>query len=73
MTRATVTLHIAAPGNHSYAAPVITRVTLPAPPWGEIDHDDRSATAPRTAPIRGASDWRRDPILRHADRRSDRG
>jgi len=30
-------------------------VNLPAPPWGTLDHDDRSATAPRTPPIRAAA------------------
>lgn len=48
-------------------------VNLPAPPWGTLDHDDRSATAPRTPPIRGPRTWHRDPVLRHADARRDRG
>ena len=48
-------------------------VTLPAPPWGCIEATDRADTAPRAAPIRGARDWRSDAVLRHADRRRDRG
>jgi hypothetical protein len=56
--------------NHRYA------VSLPAPPWGRLDRDDRSATAPRTAPVRysGPLDpLKYDPILRHAGTRKDNG
>jgi hypothetical protein len=76
MTRpatATITLRIANPGNHSGAEVTVSRVSLPAPPWGGIEPDDRSATAPRSAPVRGPRTWRRDPVLRSADARRDRG
>jgi hypothetical protein len=49
------------------------RVSLACPPDGVTFDADRSATDPRTAPIRGDQDWRRDPVLRHADTRKDRG
>jgi hypothetical protein len=49
------------------------RVTLPRPPWGPLDPDDRAATAPTAPTIRGAGVWTRDPVLRHADTRRDRG
>jgi len=39
----------------------------------EFDIDDRAATAPRSAPIRGDRDWERDTVLRHAAKRRDRG
>ena len=39
----------------------------------EFDIDDRAATAPRSAPIRGDRDWERDGMLRSADKRRDRG
>ena len=50
-------------------------VSLPAPPWGALDPDDRSATAPCAAPIRlaGFDPLKADPVLRHADARRDRG
>lgn len=54
--------------------PAAVKVTLVAPPW-ELPVDDRSATAPRSAPIRlaGFDPLKADPVLRHADARSDRG
>jgi len=39
----------------------------------KFDIDDRAATAPRSAPIRGERDWRHDTVLRHAAKRRDRG
>lgn len=53
--------------------PVHATVTIPAPPWGALDRDDRSATRPRQPAIRGARTWQQDGILRHADKRRDRG
>jgi hypothetical protein len=58
-----------------FGQPQTVHVTLPAPPWGALDHDDRSETAPRTQPIRlsGFDPLKHDPTIRHADRRKDRG
>lgn len=54
-------------GNHH------SEISLPSPPWGAICRDDRSATAPSPRMVRGAHCWRDDPVLRHADKRRDRG
>ena len=50
-------------------------VSLPAPPWGALDPDDRAETAPCAAPIRlaGFDPLKADPVIRHADARRDRG
>lgn len=51
-------------------------VTLPAPPEGlgiSFDFDPRPETAPRSKRITGDKDWTRDPVLRHANKRTDRG
>ena len=39
-------------------------VSLPAPPWGTLDRDDRRDTAPRAARITGARTIQADPLLR---------
>jgi hypothetical protein len=56
-----------------FGQPQTVHVTLPAPPWGFIDHDDRAATKPSQPLIRGGRTWKQDPVLRHADARRDRG
>jgi len=43
-------------------------VTLPAEPWGYLPPPDD--TAPRSAPIRGDFDWRKDPVLRSAAKKA---
>lgn len=49
-------------------------VTLPAPPWGDrFDRDDRPATAPRGRIIRANRRWDEDPVIMHANKRTDRG
>lgn len=46
-------------------------VSVVAPSWGLIEVTTREETAPRSRPIRGASSWRNDPMLRHAAKRRD--
>ena len=60
--------HVTGQGGFCNAA-----ITLPAPPWGYLDIDDRSATAPRGGRITANRRWQDDPVLRHADKRMDRG
>jgi len=54
-------------GNHA------VQVSLAAPPWGSLDHDDRAATRPSQRRVTGKHTWLDDPVLRHADKRRDRG
>jgi hypothetical protein len=56
-----------------FGQPQTVHVTLPAPPWGALDRDDRAATKPPQSLIRAARTWQQDPVLRHADTRRDRG
>jgi hypothetical protein len=59
-----------------FGQPHSVTVTLPAPPWGNLDHDDRAATAPtaRTVRYSGPLDaLKYDPILRSAAARKDKG
>jgi len=60
-------------GSHSSVQSAPAMVTLPAPPWGALDQCDRQETAPRGRPILAERDWKADPVLRHADKRRDRG
>lgn len=60
-------------GTHSSVQITPAMVTVPAPPWGALDQCDRSETAPRGRRILADRDWRQDPVLRHADKRKDRG
>jgi hypothetical protein len=75
MTRATISHHVAAPPSCFSGGDINRpRVTLPAPPDGlSFDADARTDTRPRAPTIRGDSTWQRDPVLRHADTRRDRG
>jgi hypothetical protein len=68
-------IHTVTQGCGTYSGAELTqcKITLPAPPWGHIDRDDRRETMPRTLPIKGSRDWRRDQVLRHASFRKDNG
>ena len=52
-----------------YAAPRSISVTLPAPPWGDLEISDRRETAPGLAAIRDPeATWQKDRILASAGR-----
>lgn len=72
MTRPTITHHVAVPSPCS-SMPVHASVTLPRPPFALDLDGTRTATLPRSPPIRSDRTWRQDPVLRHADTRRDRG
>lgn len=43
-------------------------VSLPAPPWGDLDPGDRAETAPRPGAVRAGRSWDADPLLARAGR-----
>jgi hypothetical protein len=54
-------------GNHA------VQISLPAPPCGTLDRDDRRATTPTGRILRADRRWNADPVIAHADKRRDRG
>jgi len=52
-----------------YSAPRSISVSLPAPPWGDLEICDRAETAPSLAAIRDPeATWQKDRILASAGR-----
>jgi len=63
----TITIHRATQNSGYDAWQRPMTITLPDVPGVDITHD-RNETAPRSAPIRGETNWKRDKLLAMAAR-----
>lgn len=59
-------------GSHSSVQVQPAMVSVVQAPW-DLEIVSRDATAPSIRRILADRDWTRDPVLRHADTRKDRG